>query len=262
MVIGERDFTLRSYARILAAAKSAGYRTTAVVDWLDHPQSEGRVLVLRHDVDRSPGNALAMAELEASLGVRSSYYFRIVAVSFNPDVVKRIAELGHEIGYHYEDLARARGDADRAIAMFSDALSQLRALVPIYTMCMHGSPLAPWDNMDLWKTHSFESHGVRDCILSYDWREFGYFTDAGRTFGATAANLRDRLGAAHVYPEVRSSTDVARFLAAGRAARVMLSTHPERWTDRPEGWIMQWLRDQAANAAKLGLRMLRSGKTA
>ena len=56
-------------------------------------------IILRHDVDKLPRNSLKFAQIQNKLGIKGSYYFRIVPQSFNP----QIAELGHEIGYHYED---------------------------------------------------------------------------------------------------------------------------------------------------------------
>ena len=253
------DFTLSAYGRILEAAKASGYRTMAVVDWFDRGAAhDGPALVLRHDVDRRPKNALAMAEMEAAAGVRASYYFRMVKVSFAPAIVARIAALGHEIGYHYEDWDRAKGDPERAMALFEDALAALRAIAPVRTMCMHGSPLARENNMTLWKHRSFEAHGVRDCILSHAWTGFAYFTDAGRTFGATSANLRDELGEAVCPGGVESSADLEAFLSNRRMDKVMVSTHPERWSDAPTVWARQWAWDCAANAAKRGLRALRA----
>ncbi|MBA7531110.1 hypothetical protein ES705_23321 [subsurface metagenome] len=39
--------------------------------------------------------------------IKGTYYFRIVTQSFNPEIIEQIAELGHEIGYHYEDFVLA-----------------------------------------------------------------------------------------------------------------------------------------------------------
>lgn len=65
-------------------------------------------MVLRHDVDELAVNALAMARLEHDMGIAASYYFRIVKQSNNPAVIHQIVQLGHEIGYHYEDLNKKR----------------------------------------------------------------------------------------------------------------------------------------------------------
>ena len=59
---GDR-FSLDSYREILARAKKTGYRfpkLSAFKSWIDkYP----RFLMLRHDVDVSPLNALIMAEI-------------------------------------------------------------------------------------------------------------------------------------------------------------------------------------------------------
>ncbi|MEA3427910.1 MAG: hypothetical protein U9Q84_01545 [Thermodesulfobacteriota bacterium] len=65
-----------------------------------------KVLILRHDVDRKPGNALVFAKIEKKVGIRASYYFRIVKESYDEDVISQIVEMGHEIGYHYENLSK------------------------------------------------------------------------------------------------------------------------------------------------------------
>jgi len=56
-------------------------------------------------VDRKPGNALKMARLEDEMGIRATYFFRIVKESYDEDIIRQIAEMGHEIGYHYENLS-------------------------------------------------------------------------------------------------------------------------------------------------------------
>lgn len=45
-----------------------------------------KVVILRHDVDRLPGNALKMARLEHEMGVQATYYFRAVSVSWDKTI--------------------------------------------------------------------------------------------------------------------------------------------------------------------------------
>jgi hypothetical protein len=66
-----------------------------------------RLVILRHDVDLKPQNSLATAKIEHGLGIKGSYYFRMVPESFNVDIIKEIVSLGHEIGYHYETMDTA-----------------------------------------------------------------------------------------------------------------------------------------------------------
>jgi len=41
------------------------------------------------------------------MGIRGTYYFRIVPESFDENVIKEIYSMGHEVGYHYEDMSLA-----------------------------------------------------------------------------------------------------------------------------------------------------------
>ncbi|WP_269849870.1 hypothetical protein [Methanosarcina horonobensis] len=72
-----------------------------------HPE---RFVLLRHDVDRMPGRALATAQIEHELGIKATYYFRTSENVFKPDIIRQIRDMGHEIGYHYETLSEAKGD--------------------------------------------------------------------------------------------------------------------------------------------------------
>ena len=63
---------------------------------------------MRHDVDTQLDNSLTMAELENSLNISSTYFFRFHSHSYNPLCIKdarkirEISGLGHEVGLHYE----------------------------------------------------------------------------------------------------------------------------------------------------------------
>ena len=53
--------------------------------------------------------------------------------------------MGHEIGYHYENMAKCNGTFEMAIEDFKNNLKKLREIAPVYTICMHGSPRSRWD---------------------------------------------------------------------------------------------------------------------
>ena len=91
---------------------------------------------MRHDTDRKPENALRMAVLEHELGIQSTYYFRF-PYTFKPDIIGKIHDLGHEVGYHYEVLSKARGDYEKAVELFEQELSEFREIVDVKTICMH-----------------------------------------------------------------------------------------------------------------------------
>lgn len=76
------------------------------------------------------------AKSENESGINGSYYFRIVPKSYNESIIKEIAESGHEIGYHYEDLPLAKGNIDKAYDSFYRNLEVFRKLYPVKTICM------------------------------------------------------------------------------------------------------------------------------
>lgn len=103
-------FTADGYRGILVRALDAGYRLTPFREF-DPPadDSHGRpVLLLRHDMDHDLASAEKVGELEAALGVRSTYFIQTASALYNllaPEsrrIVRRLAELGHEVGLHYE----------------------------------------------------------------------------------------------------------------------------------------------------------------
>ena len=98
--------------------------------------------------------------MEQALGISGSYYFRIVPESYDEGIIREISLLGHEIGYHYEDLALAGGNADKAYESFCRNLEKFRKLVPVTTICMHGSPLSKWDSRAIWDKYDYRPLGI------------------------------------------------------------------------------------------------------
>ena len=79
-----------------------------LVPFREIPKENVPYVILRHDVDVSLPRALRMAEIEHSLGVKSTYFILISSKHYNSFdgenavVIKRISALGHEIGLHYD----------------------------------------------------------------------------------------------------------------------------------------------------------------
>ena len=98
-----RDFTIKKYKEVLQALLTNGYSLQTLQDFIQQP--ENKTVILRHDVDRLPENALVIAKIEKEADIKASYYFRIVKGSYDENIIRQIAEMGHEIGYHYENLS-------------------------------------------------------------------------------------------------------------------------------------------------------------
>jgi hypothetical protein len=258
----ERDFTHQGYRALLAALSAANYRFLTFARIADRREGAPHV-VLRHDVDRMPARAVAMASLESACGVSATYFFRVRAGAFSEEAVRKVSALGHEIGYHYEDLVDARGDFDRAWGLFKRNLERLRSVTTVHSIAMHGRPFSRWDARDLWRWHDYRAVDVRcEAYLDIEWTRWRYFTDTGRAWNG-AHNVRDFPTAERALPLLRMSSTaaLARWLLS-ETPQVVISSHPERWTAGMLGWIQVLATDFAASTAKRILKPRRSGAVA
>lgn len=113
-------FTLAGYGALLGAFAARGYRVVAYAE-VD-PAAPN--LILRHDVDFDLGQAVLMAEREAGLGVRATYFVLLRTEFYNPfseagaAAARRLCELGHDVGLHFD-----AGTSDRADRDLGEAVS-------------------------------------------------------------------------------------------------------------------------------------------
>jgi len=152
------DFTTSTFQTLLESLQQQGFSFQTFAEYIE--QQKEKTVILRHDVDRLPYNALKTAQIENESGIKGSYYFRIIPESFNETVIKKIAGLGHEIGYHYEDLTISKGNIDKAYDSFCENLEKLQKLYSVKTICMHGSPISKWDSRDIWKKYDYKKLGI------------------------------------------------------------------------------------------------------
>ena len=96
------DFTIKIYTQLLKALQEQGFFFQTFEEFINKPKANS--LVLRHDVDKLPANSLHFAQIQHKLGIKGSYYFRAVPESWDERIIKEIYNMGHEIGYHYEDI--------------------------------------------------------------------------------------------------------------------------------------------------------------
>jgi len=248
------DFTLDKYRQLYTALLTSGYSVCTIAQYLSET-NHSKTAVLRHDVDRKPGNALSMATLEQSLGIKSTYYFRMNKSVFKRDMIKTIAGMGHEIGYHYEVLDKARGNFEKAIHIFEQELAELRKVAEVKTICMHGNPLTKWDNRDLWFKYDFKSFGLMgEAYLSFG--SITYLSDTGRTWNPKR-KVKDWLPSEHgsnvnkaVASSITCTNDLIELIGRGQPESIYLVVHPERWTNSRIDWALYFMQDLMINLLK------------
>jgi hypothetical protein len=244
-----KDFTLVKYKEFLQAGIEAGYRLTSFQDYLK--DNSGRVMILRHDVDRKPINSLRTAELQYSLGVKGTYYFRATKESFNVEIIKQIRDLGHEIGYHYEDLAIHKGDSKKAIVHFIKWLDKLKEIYPVKTICMHGSPLSKWDNRELWKSYDYKDYGIiAEPYFDLNFDQVFYITDTGRRWDGDKVSVRDKVNSTFDLSFHSTNDIINAFQKKQLPNHIMQNIHPQRWTDTNGQWIKEMMLQKLKNGIK------------
>lgn len=246
-----RDFTLDMYTRLLEAAIDADYDFLTFEMYLSGTTFPPRAIIMRHDVDRKPHNALFMARIEKDMGVRASYYFRILKESFDVEIIKRILDMGHEIGYHYEDLTMARGDIHKAILSFEKNLSWFRKFCPVKTICMHGVPLSKWDNRKIWDEYDYRDYGILgEPYYDLDFSKVIYLTDTGRCWNSGKMSVWDRVEFS-LSSNVKSTFDIIKkFKNVKLPEQIMINVHPERWNTPYFSWFRQLLMQNMKNILK------------
>ncbi len=118
------EFSIDGYRSLLDRLSSRGYKTLTFNE-LQADTPAASVCLLRHDVDTSTGFAVRLAELEAERAVRSTYFVMVRSTLYNAfsrqafDDVRRILQLGHEVGLHFDAShpeAKQAGSIERQIA--------------------------------------------------------------------------------------------------------------------------------------------------
>ena len=258
-----RDFTLKTYQKLLQAFEIGEYTCLTVEQYCSIRQGIGdrkklpeRYVIMRHDIDKRPWFAVEMAELEAQRGIRSSYYFRIGKESNNPECIKRIAALGHEIGYHYEDMSICHGDYEKAYEHFKQSLEYFRQFYPVRTCCMHGAPMSKYDSRLLWEKYDYHDlQIIGEPYYDVDFDKVLYLTDTGRCWDGYTYSLRDKvpeqqqkwIDRRHVY---HFTEEVIYAMEDHIVPAVLFTTHPQRWTDKWWPWLKELFEQNFKNIVK------------
>ena len=252
------DFTLTKYDELCQTMVSSEYVLLTVHNYLTQ-DNFNKCIILRHDVDRAIARALKMAQLEHEYGIASTYYFRHKKDVFRPDIMRKIADMGHEIGFHYEVMDKAKGDAEKAIEIFERELEEMRSVAEVTTVCMHGNPLASWSNRDLWEEYDLNDFGIiGEPYLSLDYNEILYLTDTGRTWADLNIRVKDVLdtvdGANSRFTgKIASTNDIIALVKAEEVAQMCILAHPNRWCDGFLGWIKELIYQNIKNIGKAGI---------
>lgn len=239
----KRDFTLKKYKELLLAIGPGDWTVRSYLS------NRNQRAIIRHDVDRPPKNVLEMAKLESNLGIETTYYIRVKKKLFDRKIISQVKELGHEVGYHYETLDKARGDYSRAIKIFSMEW-KLFKIWNAKTICMHGNPFSRYDNKDLWKNYNFKNFFVLgEAYLSVNFKDRNYFTDTGRSWNEENSVIKDKINNKLI--NIKDTNNLINFIKEKGLNKIYILTHPSKWNDSYMPWLIELVYQNIKNIAKL-----------
>jgi hypothetical protein len=173
------DFTFDSYRALLTHIRACGH----TIGTLRDVPADGRYVILRHDIDYSVAKALEMAEIEHALGVRATVFLMLASPYYNLldgdnlRAARRIAELGHEIGLHYDtdvfeglDAAQMGLEVVRQAAFLAETLG-----TPITSVAQHNPSVT---------ATRITVPGLVDAYDERFFKAMAYLSDSRRLFGA------------------------------------------------------------------------------
>ncbi len=286
------DFTLTKYKDLCEKFLDSGYSVYSLAGYFSLQNEPERLVIIRHDIDDEIDliNSLKIAEIESNLGITATYYFRTTNRVFKKEIITKIANMGHEIGYHYETLGKTDGDLDSAFELFKIELENFRKLCPIKTIAQHGGPLKgdqsaasfsglfniiinlifkttnldSWLSKDIWKKYSFADLGILgEAYLSIDYNKFAYFTDTNRIWNDPKYRMKDFAnGNSNNNIVIDCTDDLIKIIKNNSAHKIVITTHPSNWKSNLLEWVSWLVLQKIRNYGKKILIMSNKSKSA
>ena len=249
-----RDFTLNKYSVLLTMLRNSGFGIFPIIDFVCAQQN--RSVAIRHDVDKNIDQSLKMAQLEADEDIYTTYFFRKHDIFCHSEKIRLISQLGHEIGYHYENLSHCNGDRDAAFLDFKRTLQQLQQIAWVSGLAMHGSPLSAHNNRALWNHFSFFDLGPGYEVYSHiNYTHVLYLTDTGRCWDGHNFSIRDKVSSTSLDAvqtcNFHNTHQIIRAAASGLLPnKLLLNIHPQRWHNAPLPWLTELIMQNLKNQIK------------
>jgi hypothetical protein len=135
-----KDFTLSGYDALLTAFRERDYKSAMY----DNVVPGAKEVLLRHDIDMSIEAAVATAQIEADASMRATYFVLLRSEFYNPFApaskagLNEIAQLGHDIGLHFDaalyehDLAALNRAAEEECAVLETLLGRTVSVISFH----------------------------------------------------------------------------------------------------------------------------------
>lgn len=224
------DFTLANYRKLIIEAKKA-YK---FYDFFNF-NLDTNFIILRHDVDGSMHRAFKMASIESELGVKATYFLLLHSEFYNlfekdiSNLVKKIRDLGHDIGLHFDSHFYEILDEnvlEEKLLFEKDIIEKLFS-IEVKSFCFHVT-----SNFTL-SCNKEEYAGMKNVFSFFFQKKIGYSSDSNGHWRF------DRL-----YDLIENNTH----------KQLQINTHPEWWQDEsmsPKKRIQRCIDYRALNTLKI-----------
>jgi hypothetical protein len=193
-------------------------------------------VAIKHDVETNVKKAFEIAQIESACNIRATYFVQSYLLEDNYELLRKVADLGHEVSYHYDVLDANKGNMPRAIAEFTDTVARFEGLgFTINSVCPHGNPLIMRDgwtsNKDFFRNNEVVGlfPNIFDMVVQSSdviKSKFLYISDAGYSWKVIGnIDSNDISNAGDI--EITTYRDFVAMLES--CNNVIVSSHPHRW---------------------------------
>ena len=227
-------FTYKKWENFCSEA-SLNFNCIMVKD-IPHQKSKTPWLSIKHDVETNVKKAFELAKIEKKYGISATYFFQSYLIKDNLELLNKIAELGHEVTYHYDVLDRNNGNFDLALKEFTDTLKIFEKNgFEVKSVCPHGNPLMirnGWSsNKDFFRNNKIANlfPKIFDVVVHASKvidNDFLYVSDAGYSW-KLIGNIDSNDLVNNGDTEINSSKEVIELIHT--YSNAIVSTHPHRW---------------------------------
>lgn len=199
------DFTENRYLEILKLARTKfKFR-----DFNKEPLGTGQI-IWRHDVDYSPHRALAMAKMEHSLQLGSSYFIRLRGCDYSvldtdvKKIIHKIKSLGHSVGLHFE--------VDEKVT--DKSVLEKKLIFDKFLL----------ENIIEMEITSFSFHNPDEIMISMQDLEYGGMLNA---YSSHFLDFDNYVSDSNGFWRFKNLTEI---LLENKNSKLQVLTHPEWWT--------------------------------
>lgn len=207
-------------------------------------------IVLKHDVETDVNKAYLMAKIEHKYGHKGSYYVQayLLEKEENIKMLKEMAEMGHEVSYHYDVLDSNKGDVEKALIEFDKNKNTFEENgFQLNTLCQHGNPVVErvgyTSNRDFFRNPLVQEKypDLSDIMVNFKQKhqtDYVYFSDAGRKFKMIYDPINNDIANSDdkniTYPDLNALLKVIE-----KDKAYIISTHPHRWCNSALIYILK-----------------------